>query len=153
MYLLIFDYAMFHYKIQSREDIDVNRQPYKIHQWLLVRISNNVSVHDLLGKLVMYNRYFRREIVYIWDILYEFIFFFNVQYRLLCNPLMTLIDTFDVCIFLGREANRLCIGARKSANNICVIMNVLSLVFTKFTHPYGFIWIKFPLTKRVLWNY
>lgn len=52
---------------------------------------------------------------------------------------MTLIDTFDVCIFLGREANRLCIGARKSANNICVIMNVLSLVFTKFTHPYGFI--------------
>lgn len=43
---------------------------------------------------------------------------------------MTLIDTFDVCIFLGREANRLCIGARKSANNnICVIMNVLSLVF------------------------
>lgn len=153
MYLLIFDYAMFHYKIQSREDIDVNRQPYKIHQWLLVRISNNVSVHDLLGKLVMYNRYFRREIVYIWDILYEFIFFFNVQYRLLCNPVMTLIDTFDVCIFLGREANRLCIGARKSANNICVIMNVLSLVFTKFTHPYGFIWIKFPLTKRVLWNY
>lgn len=153
MYLLIFDYAMFHYKIQSREDIDVNRQPYKIHQWLLVRISNNVSVHDLLGKLVMYNRYFRREIVYIWDILYEFIFFFNVQYRLLCNPVMTLKDTFDVCIFLGREANRLCIGARKSANNICVIMNVLSLVFTKFTHPYGFIWIKFPLTKRVLWNY
>lgn len=63
---------------------------------------------------------------------------------------MTLIDTFDVCIFLGREANRLCIGARKSAYNICVIMNVLSLVFTKFTHPYGFIRIKFPLTKRVL---
>lgn len=153
MYLLIFDYAMFHYKIQSRDNIDVNNQPYKLHQWLLVRISNNVSVHDLLGKLVMYNRYFRREIVYIWDILYEFIFFFNVQYRLLCNPVMTLIDTFDVCIFLGREANRLCIGARKSANNICVIMNVLSLVFTKFTHPYGFIWIKFPLTKRVLWNY
>lgn len=153
MYLLIFDYCHVSLLDTSREDIDVNRQPYKIHQWLLVRISNNVSVHDLLGKLVMYNRYFPREIVYIWDILYEFIFFFNVQYRLPCNPVMTLIDTFDVCIFLGREANRLCIGARKSANNICVIMNVLSLVFTKFTHPYGFIWIKFPLTKRVLWNY
>lgn len=88
----------------------------------------------------MYNRYFLREIVYIYEIYFmNLSFFFNVQYRLLCNPVMTLIDTFDVCIFLGRETNRLCIGARKSANNICVIMNGLSLVFTKFIHPYGFI--------------
>lgn len=70
-------------------------------------------------------------------ILYQFIILFqdNVQYRLLCKPVMTLIDTIDVCIFQGREANRLCIGASKSANNICVNMNGLSLVFTKFIHP------------------
>lgn len=46
---------------------------------------------------------------------------------------------FDVCIFLGRDVNWLCIGVRKSVNNICVIMNVLSLVFIKFIYLYGFI--------------
>lgn len=83
------------------------------------------------------------EKLFICVILYQFIIFFlfqdNVQYRLLCKPVMTLIDTFDVCIFLGREADRLCIGASKSANNICVNMNGLSFVFTKFIHPYDFI--------------
>lgn len=68
-----------------------------------------------------------------------FLFQGDVQYRQLCKPVMTLIDMFDVCIFLGREANRLCIGASKSANNICVNMNGLSFVFTKFIHPYDFI--------------
>lgn len=87
-------------------------------------------MNDLLGKLVMYNRYFRRE-MYIYEI-----YFMNLSFSLMFSIVCFVTD---VCIFLGREANRLCIGARKSANNICVIMNVLSLVFTKFTHPYGFI--------------
>lgn len=137
---MYFDYC--HVSLLDTKQRVYRCKPPTIQNTPMVACSNlydNVSAHELLGKLVVYNRYFRREIVYISDILYEFIFFFNVQYRLLCNPVMTLIDTFDVCIFLGREANRLCIGARKSANNICVIMNVLSLVFTKFTHPYGFI--------------
>lgn len=117
---------------------------------MLVRIYDNMYM--ISGGHLWYNRYFPREIVYkcyTLSIYHFFLFQDNVQYRLLCKPVMTLIDTFDVCIFLGREADRLCIGASKSANNICVDMNGLSLVFTKFIHPYDFIWIKFPLTKRV----
>lgn len=43
-----------------------------------LNLYDNVSVYDFLGKFVVYNWYFCREIVYISDIFYEFIFFFNV---------------------------------------------------------------------------
>lgn len=64
--------------------------------------------------------------------------FFFLMFSIVCF-VMIFIDMFDVCIFLGREVNWLCIGVRKSVNNICVIMNVLSLVFIKFIYLYGFI--------------
>lgn len=82
-------------------------------------------VHDLWGHL-WYNRYFLREIVYkcyTLSIYHFFLFQDNVQYRLLCKPVMTLIDIFTyVFSWAGRRIGCVLVPAKVLTISVLIWM-------------------------------